>query len=607
MAVRQPQFDRNIAFFVPVAVAFPGVSADGETLRCLLEPLHLTDVLFTAARLNLILSDKANDDSRDVHWSIRHRNLQSVLVRSFFNEEQVSSIDTYIKVSKAGPGDWLVFFRGQLLELIRQACIFCSERPDVPKIETDGTQRARFSEAALIASELWSERVYQGRFSGPGDLEDRRQALLGPFRRSHSETALGPDLPRAFVRGKRLIRELLVAECPGFEELFRSRVRLSLDEYYTWLLVVLTQSLGFTSPPGTPRVQAVREINVDSFCDEAPHLRETFHRFIACESQTVDELKAALGNQATPYDLNVLRRRPILIARDGRATTVDPVLLAEKACVGPLFHVGENRAFDAFGMAVERYGQELLRNMYPSGSSGLLYDRLKCPFEGRDERGRSRQLGDAFLGGSSECFFFEIKGKWLREDVLAGAPEVYQRHIREKYSGKIGVGQLARSISMLAKEEWRAEAEELIGVESVFPVMVVYDGRLDAPLHPRFLAMEFARCLVGEDTPGHVRLGKWIIAPLTVMTIDNLEVFEVAVREFGLCELLKDYSRECTDRFVSLHNFMGSFPKYSPHLLESARVRAAFSAELQSLEEKLKSPAPSGDRASSPVSERFGQ
>jgi hypothetical protein len=36
-------------------------------------------------------------------------------------------------------------------------------------------------------------------FSGPEDLEDKRQALLGSFRRSHTETALGPDLPRAFV------------------------------------------------------------------------------------------------------------------------------------------------------------------------------------------------------------------------------------------------------------------------------------------------------------------------------------------------------------------------------------------------------------------------
>jgi hypothetical protein len=584
------QFDPNIAFFVPVAVAFPGVSADRDALRTLLEQLDLTEVLFIAARLNLILSDKVSDDPSDVHWSIRYQNLQSALVLSFFDDEQVDRIDAYIKASKAGPGSWQVFFRGQLLELIRQACVFCKERPDAPRIETDRAQRTRFSRAALIASELWGERVYQGRFTGPESLENKRLVLLGPFRRSHTETSLGPDLPRAFVRGKRLMCELLIAEYQDFEQLFRSKSDLSLDEYYTWLLVILTHSLGFTSPPSTPRVQVVRDLNVNRFCDEAPHLRDIFRRFIDCESQTVMQLQAAFGNEERPYDLNVVRRRPILVDGDGRATVVDPVFLAEKACVGPLFHVGENRAFDAFGMAVERYGQELLRNMYPSGGAGQLYDRLRCPLEGIDEKGKGVELADAFLDGGSECVLFEIKGKWLREDVLARVPDEYQKHIREKYGGKVGVGQLARNISKLAREEWRTEGNALTGVEYVFPVMVVYDDRLDAPLHPRFLAMEFARCLAGDDTLGHVRLGKWIVAPLTVMTIDDLEVLEGSVRKFGLCELMTDYSRECTDRFVSLHNFMASFPKYSRSLFESERVRSAFSAELRALEAKLAAP-----------------
>ena len=274
---------------------------------------------------------------------------------------------------------------------------------------------------------------------------------------------------------------------------------------------------------------------------------------------------------------------------------MDPVVLAEKACVGPLFHVADNRAFDAFGLAVERYGQELLHSMYPSGGSRVLYDRLKCPLAGRDEKGRLIQLADAFLGGGPECALFEIKGRWLRNDMLAGAPEEYQRHIREKYSGKVGVGQLARNLSKLANEEWKAEASDVNGVESAFPVMIVYDDRLDAPLHPRFLAIEFARRLYDEDALRHVRVGNWTIAPLTTMTIDDLEVLEGSVREFGLCELLRDYSRECADRFVSLHNFMASSPKYSKHLLESERVRSAFSAELRSLEEKLHAQAAPGE------------
>jgi hypothetical protein len=58
-----------------------------------------------------------------------------------------------------------------------------------------------------------------------------------------------------------------VAELSDFEGLFESRTRLSCDEYYMWLLVVFSQVLD-SSPPGTPRVQVAREMNVDRFCDD---------------------------------------------------------------------------------------------------------------------------------------------------------------------------------------------------------------------------------------------------------------------------------------------------------------------------------------------------
>jgi hypothetical protein len=79
-----PRFDPNIAFFIPVAAAFPGVTADLDTLRSLLGELDRTEVIFSAARLNLIVSDKTSDGSADVHWSTRHQNTQSALALSFF-------------------------------------------------------------------------------------------------------------------------------------------------------------------------------------------------------------------------------------------------------------------------------------------------------------------------------------------------------------------------------------------------------------------------------------------------------------------------------------------------------------------------------------------
>ena len=207
MSRPQQHFDPNIAFFIPVAVAFPGVSADREIMRALLSQLDCSDAIFTASRLNLVVSDRSNREP-NVHWSVRHQKLQSELVLNFFNPEQVDRIDAFLKDCRAGPGSWQAFFRGQLLELISWAAVLCPDAPELPKIEASPESRERFAQAALIASDLWWKRVFKGRFSSAGDLDEKRMSLLGPLRQSYAESSLGPDLPRAFIRGKRLCENL---------------------------------------------------------------------------------------------------------------------------------------------------------------------------------------------------------------------------------------------------------------------------------------------------------------------------------------------------------------------------------------------------------------
>ena len=89
---------------------------------------------------------------------------------------------------------------------------------------------------------------------------------------------------------------------------------------------------------------------------------------------------------------------------------------------------------------------------------------------------------------------------------------------------------------------------------TLYPVLVVHDGRLDAPALGNFLEVDF-RALLGPVPEGkHV-------APLTIMTINDLENLEKSVSAFGLLDLLADYSRECPDRMRSLHNYT----VYSPY------------------------------------------
>jgi len=46
------------------------------------------------------------------------------------------------------------------------------------------------------------------------------------------------------------------------------------------------------------------------------------------------------------------------------------------------------------------------------------------------------------------------------------------------------------------------------------------------------------------------------VAPLTIMTVQDLENLEKSIGHFSLADLLASYTRECPDRMRSLHNFI---------------------------------------------------
>jgi hypothetical protein len=55
------------------------------------------------------------------------------------------------------------------------------------------------------------------------------------------------------------------------------------------------------------------------------------------------------------------------------------------------------------------------------------------------------------------------------------------------------------------------------------------------------------------------------------MTVRDLEHLESSVGQFGFCQLLADYSRECPDRMRSLHNFI-AFSGYADKIKPSERL-----------------------------------
>ena len=130
-----------------------------------------------------------------------------------------------------------------------------------------------------------------------------------------------------------------------------------------------------------------------------------------------------------------------------------------------------------------------------------------------------------------------------------------------------GAAQLAKIVGAIARREWVGPGGEFGKAVKIYPVLVVYDERLGIPGCGKFLDDEFKSLL--QPMPQGIA-----VAPLTIMSIGDLENLETSTVNFAMRDLLKDYTRECPDRMRSLHQFMAT-SSYAARLKPSQRVRDA--------------------------------
>ena len=406
------------------------------------------------------------------------------------------------------------------------------------------------------------------------------------------------DPLEALGRGKSIFMDHLPNFYPSFENEFQSKTSLSLEDYYLCLCAFMTNYLDRTPAKVAQDLGASGIFHVDQVCQPVPHMKPLFSQYLALESQTADELRRALwGNRqdatpdnAGPYDFKPLRQKPILCAADGRAIILDPVFYSERASAGPLFLVSQgyshekaNRLFGAFGDAFEMYARGILNRMYPDAGP-LLVNRLTCNLRGTTQEGNEVQIADACLDYGEETVLCEMKAVWVREDIILQEDyERYLNHLRERYGTAIedgerpkGIAQLARAIQNIISGEWKVTGNQFQVTRLIFPILLVHDPTLGAPLHSAFLASEFREALSPDESPegGNMRKGSFVIAPIIVMTVEDLENLETSVEGFSFLEMVKDYSRECTDRFVPLNNFLATSTAYKDKLKHSRSIAA---------------------------------
>lgn len=544
----------QLGLLIPPTEIFPDSDSDFDTFIGVLNGLSRTDTLFWCARLNLVVSDAEVD----------HVTRQRFGLKQFLGPQEQIRVDEFAR-RNGGAQKVIVFFRGQLLELIRWVVLYCQDHPDDGMTFEDPEVRHRFAQAALIAGDIWQRRVYRHRFSLDGGIDVARRRSLGDIRKGIEGTLETPDLAKSLGRGWTLFTKYLPQYYQAFDNEFLSSTGLSIEDYFICLGTMMTSFMN-------PKLNAGR-FNANTIGESTP-FADALQRYINLESQTADELRLALWGEEKPnreldvkdYDYRPLRQKPILRSIDGRAIILDPVFFSEKASIGPLFLLPQQareRAFAGFGKAFEAYSGDMLDRMFPDISQAA-DKRLLRNVVGKAVDGPEFEI-DACLNDVIEIVVFEMKSGLIPEGaILAEDYEIFLHQLRLKYALSeerkgVGTGQLAKVINILAANK-RLGCHDLSNAHTVYPVLLVYDELLAAPVYGTFLASEFRDLLSPDDElpSGELLKADLRVTPLIVLTVDDLENLETSIEHFGFRDVLSSYSHLCPDRSASFHNFLAS-------------------------------------------------
>lgn len=574
----------QLGVFLPVSELFPDIKSDFTTFECVLKKLSRTDTLFWCARLNLVVSDPEVD----------HIAKQQFGLDQFLTPEEISRVNDFAS-EHGGAHRVTVFFRGQLLELIRWALLYCDDHPEDGATFENPDVRRSFAQAALIAGDIWAKRVFGDRFSPDGGIDIARRRSLGAIRKSIEGTLPSPHLPKSLGRGWAFFTNYFPAYNRSFNNDFLASTGLSLEDYFICLGAMITSFMN-------PKI-GTGLFNVTTLGKSTPYA-DVLQKYIDLESQTIDELRMALwgtsdsfskDREIPAYDYQPLRQRPILRSDDGRAIILDPTFFSEKASVGPLFLLPQKerqQAIPDFGKAFESCSCDILGRMFPDISKAT--DKRFCHnIIATDNQGVELEI-DACLNDINEIVLFEIKTGLIREDTILSEDynnlldQIRQKYVWSEKDKGVGVGQLAKAINILAKKNWIGSNQEFSKVQLVYPVLLVYDHLLGAPVYGNYLASEFKELLFPDNElpSGELVKANLRIAPLIIMTIDDLENLETSIEHFGFRHLLSEYSRVCPDRLTSLYNFIAA-SDFKDKIYHNKTIAAAGLNILEKVKEKV--------------------
>lgn len=221
--------DQFVSVFVTVKDIFPELQDDYDTLRILLSGIDRNSALVACAQINFELSDhKTHREERNLTPEQRPMCSQRKLVPLFFTQAEMERLNAFRERRQST--EPIIFFREQVLELIRWIVLICRDEPGREIGFLNSAELNRFTKALLIAGSLWSRRVYRDDLIAARDKSSRAESLETVIRAFRNATTFRPNPMTGVCRGCQLLREIRAIDVT-FEEMFERKTDLNLDDY----------------------------------------------------------------------------------------------------------------------------------------------------------------------------------------------------------------------------------------------------------------------------------------------------------------------------------------------------------------------------------------
>ena len=289
----------EVGVYLPVGAVFHGVDPTEETFLDVLATLSRDDTLFHAARLNIIVSGEGDAD-------VKSR--QERAIANICAPHHLQSINAFAAgcAKNSAP---IVFFTGQLRELMRWAALHCRNLPGDGRTYEDPEARACFLKAALIASDVWARRVFADKLTFDGDVSLVRRRALGAFRKGVEEAGIAPHMGIAMGRGLALFTDFLPSHLPQFGAEFERATGLTVRQYLGCAMTMALYTMMDRKEGPLFNRETVAATTARS---------ELYPRFFDLVSQAPARMARSFWMGFDEAGYRALRERPVMITDDGR-------------------------------------------------------------------------------------------------------------------------------------------------------------------------------------------------------------------------------------------------------------------------------------------------